>query len=73
VGVAFSVSGLAVFVAGIIAAAGELPSWIQMDVPPVFAILLGPVLTAAGIIALVGLVLYIRFVTRAMRAVLPSA
>lgn len=72
VGVSFTVSGLAVFAAGLIAATGELPYWIQMDVPPIFAILLGPVLMAAGILALIGLGFYIRFVTRAMRAVLPK-
>lgn len=72
VGVAFSVSGLAVFIAGIVDATGSLPPWIRMDVPPIFAILLGPVLTAAGVLALIGLGFYIRFLTRAVRAVLPT-
>lgn len=72
VGVAFSASGVAVLAAGVVAAAGELPPWLQMDIPPIFAILLGPVMTAVGILALVGLVFYIKFVAFAVRAVLPK-
>lgn len=72
VGLSFSAAGLAVLTAGIVATVAELPPWIQMDIPPVFAILLGPVMTAFGILALVGLTLYIRFVAHAVRAVLPK-
>ena len=71
VGVSFIASGLAVLTAGIVGAVGELPTWLTMDVPPVFAILLGPVMAAVGVLAIVGLVFYIKFVAFTVRAVLP--
>lgn len=72
VGLAFTASGLAVLTAGIVASVAELPYWIRMDVPPIFAILAGPVMTAFGILALAGLALYVRFVASTVRAVLPK-
>lgn len=72
VGVSFTFAGLAVLAAGLLAAVGELPPWIHMDLPPIFAILLGPVMTAAGILSLAVLVLYIKFLAFAVRRVLPD-
>lgn len=72
VGLAFSASGLAVLTVGIVASVAELPYWIRLDVPPILAILAGPVMTAFGILALIGLGLYVRFAAYAVRAVLPK-
>ena len=72
-GVAFTASGIAVFVAGVLASSGALPYWVQMDVPPVVAIALGPILAAVGILSAMALFFYMRFVARTVRAVLPKA
>jgi uncharacterized membrane protein len=72
IGVSFSVAGMAVFVAGILDASGDLPWWIQSDVEPWVAIALGPVMTAVGILSLIGLAFYVRFVARVVRSVLPK-
>ena len=68
----FAASGVAVFFAGILGAVGDLPSWIRMDVPPVFAIAGGPVMSAVGVLCLIGLWFYIKFLARAIRSVLPK-
>ena len=73
VGGSFIVAGIAVFVAGILAVSGGLPSWVSMDVPPAVAVLLGPCMVVTGIAAAAGLVYYIKFLARAVRAVLPRA
>jgi uncharacterized membrane protein len=73
IGVAFCASGLAVIAVGIIAAFGVLPPGLRLDVPPIVAIMLGPVLVATGVLALAGLRFYVRFLTRAVRAVVPQA
>ncbi|HEX5215616.1 MAG TPA: DUF1700 domain-containing protein, partial [Vicinamibacterales bacterium] len=73
IGVSFVISGFIMFVIGIAASIGELPYWVRMDVPPIFAIAGGPLLAALGIMALVGLVAYVKFLVRAMRRVLPRA
>jgi hypothetical protein len=73
IGISFVVAGFALFVAGIAASIGELPWWIQMDVPPIFAIAGGPLMAALGVIALVCLVGYMKFIIRATRRVLPTA
>jgi len=59
------------FVIGIAASIGELPYWVNMDVPPIFAIAGGPFLAAVGVLCLVGMVGYVKFIVRATRRVLP--
>jgi uncharacterized membrane protein len=71
IGVSFVISGFVVFVIGIAASIGELPYWVNMDVPPIFAIAGGPFMAAVGVLALVGLVGYVKFVVRATRRMLP--
>lgn len=73
IGASFIFAGVAVFVAGVLAAANGLPPWVSMDVPPVIAILLGPCMVVTGVVAVAGLVYYIKLLARAVRAVLPKA
>ena len=68
IGVSFVASGLGVFVAGIMAAAGVL----QMDDNPIKAILIGPPLAGAGVIALAGLVGYFWLAVKITRKVLAA-
>ncbi len=72
VGVSFIFAGVAVFVAGVLATVNGLPPWVSMDVPPVVAILLGPCMVVTGVVAVAGLVYYIKLLARAVRAVLPK-
>ena len=69
IGVSFIVSGLAVFVAGVLAAAGVLP----IDDHPIKAILVGPPLAGAGVIALGALVGYFWLAVKVTRKVLAAA
>jgi uncharacterized membrane protein len=71
IGISLSLSGVVVFVAGIAAYTGDLPDWVQMDAPPWVAVVLGPPLTLIGLLALAGLVAYVRFVARVVLRVLP--
>jgi uncharacterized membrane protein len=71
IGLSFSLSGIAVFVAGVAAYTGDLPYWVEMDAPPWVALAIGPPLTLLGLLAFVGLVAYVRFVARLVRQVLP--
>ena len=71
-GISLTLSGVLVFCAGVSAAAGVLPGWVQMDVPPSWAIISGPILAVFGTLAIVGLVWYVRFMARMVRAVLPA-
>ena len=72
VGLSLSVSGLAVFVAGIAKATGDLPSWVMVDCPPWVAISLGPLVTGLGLLAVWGLVAYLKLLARIVRRVLPA-
>jgi uncharacterized membrane protein len=72
IGVSFVVSGVAVFAAGIMGITGNLPPWIQMDVPPQFVVAIGPVLTVLGVCSLFLLMMYVRFVAKTIRQVLPA-
>jgi hypothetical protein len=65
IGVSFLVSGLGVFVAGVMAAAGVL----QMDDDPIKAILVGPPLAATGVIALAALAGYFWLAVKVVRRV----
>lgn len=73
VGVSFVVSGLIMLVAGIVALSGNLPDWVQMNIHPVFAVAGGPVLVAIGAASLKGLSMYVRFLARSFRSLLPKA
>jgi uncharacterized membrane protein len=71
IGLSFSLSGVLVFVAGVASYTGDLPYWMEMDAPPWVALAIGPPLTLLGLLALAGLVAYVRFVARIVRQVLP--
>lgn len=70
-GLSFSLAGIAVFGSGLLAAAGHLPPWLHMDAPPVFAIAGGPAMSAFGVLCLIGLWFYVKWLARAVRAVVP--
>jgi uncharacterized membrane protein len=72
VAVGFGVSGLAMFAIGTLEAADIHLSGVQMNgISPVWAIVLGPVLLAIGFAGLVAVRLYLRFLVRTFRRVLP--
>ena len=71
IGISFVASGVAVFIVGLLEATHVHLPGVRMEVPPIFAIVGGPVLFVLGITAIVGLVAYIRFVFRTIRRVLP--
>jgi hypothetical protein len=68
IGFSFVVSGLAVFTAGLLAAAGV----VQTDDPPIYAILVGPPLAGAGVIAFAMLVGYLWLAAKVVRRVLTA-
>lgn len=72
VGASLLISGIAVFVAGLLATIGVLPDYVQLTVRPVQAIFAGPAVAAVGLAALLGLVWYVKFVARVVRRVLPA-
>ncbi len=71
-GGSFIFAGIAVFAAGVMGVAGALPPWVRMDVHPAVAVLLGPCMVVTGIVAVYGLVRYIKLLARTVRAVLPQ-
>lgn len=70
-GLSFSLSGIAVLIAGIADSMGALPWWMISDVQPWVAIVLGIALTLLGLLASWGTVAYLRFVVRLVRRVVP--
>ena len=72
VGVSLSASGIIVFVAGIVSATGDLPPWVNMDVPSWVAMVLGPVVTGVGVLAIWGLIAYLKLLVRVVRRVVPA-
>jgi uncharacterized membrane protein len=72
IGVSFIASGIVVFIVGIWAFVAPLPSWVNLSVHPIWAVLLGPVMLVVGGLALQGLAWYVRLLARAVRAVLPA-
>jgi hypothetical protein len=68
VGVSFVASGVALFVAGMMAAGG----FVSMDQHPIYAILVGPPLAAAGVMALAVLMGYFWLAVRVTRNVLAA-
>jgi uncharacterized membrane protein len=72
VGIGLSVSGLAMFVIGVLEASDvHLPGVEMKGISPMWAIALGPVLLVVGLGALIALRMYVRFVARTVRRVLP--
>lgn len=65
IGVSFLASGIGVFVAGVMGLTGNL----QMDGPPVLAVVIGPPLAAAGMLTLAGLVGYFWVAIKVVRKV----
>ena len=72
VGLAFTVSGVAVVVAGIVDQVGTLPGWVTMDIPGWMAVVLGLFIAVLGILASWGTIAYLRFVARVVRRVVPA-
>ena len=72
IGIAFTVSGIALILAGIVDYAGALPDWVAMNVQPWVAILLGVVMTGVGIFSTGATLAYLRFVVRVVRRVVPA-
>jgi hypothetical protein len=68
IGVSFVASGVAVFVAGMMAAGG----FFSMDQHPIYAILVGPPLAGAGVMALALLVGYFWVAVKVTRKVLAA-
>ena len=65
VGVSFLASGVGVFIAGLMGLTGNL----QMDDPPIVAVVIGPPLAAAGVLALAGLFGYFWVAIKIVRKV----
>lgn len=72
IGISFTLSGIAVFVAGLMASAGSLPYWMTMDVEPWVAIVLSVVMFLVGLLCSWGTIAYLRFVVRVVRRVVPD-
>lgn len=72
IGVSLSLSGPVVLLAGIAKSGGYAPSWVTMDCAPWVAMMLGPALTAAGVLSFWGLVVYVKFLARLVRRVVPA-
>ena len=70
VGITFVASGVLVFVVGLLEMFRIHLPWVQTGrLPPVFFVVVGPVIAVIGLFALVGLRYYVRFVVRAVRSV----
>ena len=72
IGIAFTVSGIAVALAGLIDQVGALPSWVTMDVPGWVAVAIGLFLTVLGILSSWATIAYLKFVVRFVRRVVPA-
>lgn len=72
IAISFVASGIVVFVIGVLEAASVHLPYVQTGgLPPIAIILVGPALFAIGVAAGIGLLAYVRFLARAVRAVLP--
>jgi uncharacterized membrane protein len=73
VGITFVASGLLVFVVGLLEMFRVQLPWVQTGrLPPVFFVVVGPVIAVIGLFALLGLRYYVSFVVRAVRSVRPT-
>jgi hypothetical protein len=68
IGVSFMASGAAVFVAGVLGLAGV----VQLNDPPIYAVIVGPPLAVVGAFALAGLIGYFWLASKVVRKVLPA-
>jgi uncharacterized membrane protein len=73
IGLSFTLSGIAVILAGAADQVGVLPAWINNDLEPWFAIVVGVVLTIGGLLSCWGTVAYLRFVVRVVKRVTATA
>ncbi len=71
VGAVFSLTGIALFLVGQAAAADTLPWWISMDADPRLAMIVGPFMSALGLLCLSGLWLYMNLAAKVVTRVLP--
>lgn len=71
IGFSFTVAGVAVVMASIAEQSGTLPVWMTMTIEPWLGIVLGILMTLLGILCSWGTVMYLRFVVRLVRRVLP--
>ena len=72
IGISFTLSGIAVFAAGLMAQAGTLPYWMTMDVDPRIAIVGGVMMFLVGVLSSSATIAYLRFVVRVVRRVVPD-
>lgn len=72
IGLSFTLSGIAVFIAAIADASGALPDWVTMDVQPWVAMLGSIVMFLVGVLCSWGTIAYLRFVARVVRRVVPD-
>jgi uncharacterized membrane protein len=70
-GIAFTATGIVLFVAGQAALADSLPWWVSMDIDPRLAVILAPAFFIVGGLLLAGLWGYLRFAAKVVRRVLP--
>lgn len=71
-GISFTLSGLAVIMAGAADSAGALPAWATVSVEPWVAIVVGLVIMIAGLLCSWGTVVYLRFVVRVVKRIVPA-
>lgn len=72
IGLSFTVSGIAVFIAAIADASDALPDWVTMDVQPWVAMLGSIIMFLVGVLCSWGTIAYLRFVVRVVRRVVPD-
>jgi uncharacterized membrane protein len=72
-GVSFLATGIVCIVVGTWALAAPLPDFVSLTIHPIWAVVMGPGLMLLGYVALRALALYLRFLTRAFRAVIPRS
>lgn len=72
IGLSFTLSGMAVFIAALADSAGTLPSWVTMDVEPWIAIVGSVAMFLIGLLCSWGTIAYLRFVVRVIRRVMPD-
>lgn len=70
-GVSMTLSGIAVFVASLLVMTGVV--WIDINPHPIAGALLGLPIAALGVLAIWGLVAYVRFITRLAKQMLARA
>lgn len=73
VGATLIAAGVVAVIAGVLDGFGALPSFVQTSgLPPVLTVLIGVGMTALGILGLIGLRRFVRFVAYTWRAMVPK-